>query len=178
MLIGISAPNNVKTREIIKVIAQQLNLAHTCMRQPVVNALAALLEIEPHELVRHTEPYRHFKRWGMNLAELEERLSMVVHQGNPLCFIDYAEQAMEHKTGRVKTPLYNGHLLSAIGTEHEAAWLRKSGGTLLHIYDYNNLGQYNHLDEHDEDYSISLVHPVDYQLAQFIAQLETTSQAA
>lgn len=178
MLIGISAPNSTKTREIIKTIAQQLNLAHTCMRQPVVNALAALLEIEPHELVRHTEPHRHFKRWGMNLAELEERLSLMVHQGNPLCFIDYAEQAMQNKTGRVKAQLYNGHLLSAIGTEHEAAWLRKNGGTLLHIYDYSDVVNHNYLDEHDCDYSIIVGNNTEQDLAQFIAALETKKEAA
>lgn len=178
MLIGISAPNNTQTREIIRTIAQQLNLAHTCMRQPVVNALAALLEIEPHELVRHTEPHRHFKRWGMNLAELEERLSVLVHQGNPLCFIDYAEQAMQQTTGRVKAQLFNGHLLSAIGTEHEAAWVRKNGGIVLHVYDYSELGTYNYLDEHDGDASIVLGDNTETQLAEFIASTETKREAA
>lgn len=177
-LIGISAPNTQRTRAIIHLLREQLQLLHICMRQPVVKALAALLEIEPHDLVRHTEPHRHYKRWGKNLAELEESLSQLVHQGNPLCFTDYTEHQMKKNADNIKPQLFSGYLITAIGTEAEAAWLRQQGGTLLHIYDYTLAYYGNYLDEHDTDHSIVCGNDCEAALANFIANIEDAKEAA
>jgi hypothetical protein len=177
ILLGISAPNTTRVRTIITTLINQLQLFNVNIRQPALAALAALLEVSEHELVRHTEPHRHFKRWGKNLIELENSLCQLVRAGNPLCFTDYAENKMQSLEARIKIKLNSGYIITGIQTEQEAKWLRERGGTLLHVYDYQAIG-FQYVDEHDSDQSLVISTDNEHALAQLIATIETTHNHA
>lgn len=177
-LIGVSAPNTERTREIIRTLRTQLQLMRICMRQPLFDALGALLKETTHELERHTPPHEHYKKWGMNQRELEEKFSSLLLSCNSLAFAEHTEQRLQELQQPVTETLFSGYLITGITTTEEAAWLRERGGTMLHIYDYNPLVQYNYTDEHDNDYSITCGELEEAQLANFIATIEDTRQAA
>lgn len=174
MIIATTGPNTLATRAVIDAVAQQLNLLSINITQPITNALACLLELDPHEIQRETDPNRHYKRWGKNQHEWEQSLCLLARTGNPQCFIDYAEQRLQNTERGITIKLFNGYLITGIGTELEANWLRKNGGTLVHLYDYT--ATYSYLDEHDTDHALVTTEANEQTLADFIARLESAGQ--
>lgn len=177
MLIGITAPNTKTVQILITIICEQLCLQHINMRQPLYNAIAALLEVEPHEVTQESDPRRHYERWGLNHGELEFSLSSELTCNNKLCFIDYAEKRMHNCEKRNKPNLFNGFLIAGIASETEADWLRKKGGTLIHIYDYNH-PLHDYVGEYDEDYVMNAETAGTREIANLIASLEDKKPAA
>lgn len=149
--IGIHAPNTQRTRNIISALINQLNLLQINMQEPLTRALAALLNIDIHELINHTEPHRHYHQWGANVHELERRLCLCLRTGNPHGFMLHAEQRMGDMINAPIAKLINGFVITGIQTGAEANWLRNQGGTLLHICDPHHRTPFDHLPaiEHD-----------------------------
>ncbi len=150
LLIGVSGATNTLTRECVQVLRCELNLMHINMRQPTINAIAGLLG-EPAHSVQKMDYSKHLPEFDVSLQELDRIISMNTRILNPNFFIEQVSKQIDRVNQAFARNLFSGHIISGIATESEATWLRKKGGTIVHIYDYLNLDSFHALHEVDGD---------------------------
>jgi hypothetical protein len=157
LLIGVSAPLIPMSQAAITTIASALNLHHISMRQPMINMLAALLEIEPANLDFKITRNTQIEELNDEMHAIETSLALCLRNKASNFFIKRANAAIQESSNGITGALYNGHLVSGLATEQESKWIRDQGGIVIHIHDYSLVGQshFHSLSEKDEDYIIN-----------------------
>ncbi len=156
ILIGISAPVNSATRDALSVFAEEFNLEHINLRQPVINMVASLTNMHPTQQEFCCASNQVIDDLGISIAELELSLSLELRLHNPRFFIERAQAVMNNSSTGMHAELFSGNLVSGIKTEIEAQWIRDQGGMVVHLYQYDNKADFHALNEHDGDFVFNI----------------------
>lgn len=151
ILIGISSPNNSPARSAIAALAEEFNVEHISMRQPLINMIATLTNMEPVHQEFTCSPQALVEGLGISIAELEVTLAFNLRTIKSNFFITRCAESIAISNSGFNGQLFNGHIISGINTELEAQWLRDQGGLLVHLYHYEDQSQFHALHEMDGD---------------------------
>lgn len=151
ILIGISSPNNGTSRSAIATLVEEFNVEHISMRQPLINMIATLTNMEPVHQEFSCSPQAVVEGLGISIAELEARLAFNLRTIKSNFFITRCAESIAISNSGFNGQLFNGHIISGINTELEAQWLRDHGGVMVHLYNYEDQSQFHALHEIDGD---------------------------
>lgn len=151
ILIGVSSPNNSAARSSIALLAEEFNVEHICMRQPLINMIATLTNMEPVHQEFTCSPQALVEGLGISIAELEVTLAFNLRTIKSNFFVTRCAETIAISNSGFNGQLFNGHIISGINTELEAQWLRDQGGIMLHLYHYEDQSQFHALHEMDGD---------------------------
>jgi hypothetical protein len=136
-LIGMTGVTTSGAHNALGIIRDELNLLHSNIRQPVIDAMAGMLKMSAHRIEHHVEPHCYFASCGMTAGELDKRFADVLQSANPHYFIDEISMRMKVADKLFGNVFFKGHIISGITTASEMTWIRKQGGTLLHVVPSN-----------------------------------------
>lgn len=167
LLIGISSPINSTIRQVIATIAEEFCLEHISMRQPLINMVATLSNLNPTHQEFLCSPHATVEGLGITISELEVALGFSLRTIKSDFFIQRTQESIDISNSGLNGELFSGHIISGIRTEEEAQWLRDQGGLLVHLYHYQNGVKLHALDEIDGD-AVAIIshdHPTKNNLA-------------
>lgn len=151
LLIGISAPDNNTAREAIGLIAEEFDLEHISMQQPVINMLSTLTESHPSAFEYCITQSHMVTGLNVTVAESATTLAFCLRTINPAFFIERTKEAREKSRKGLNIELFSGDIISGIKSEAEAQWIRDQGGLMLHLYHYDDICKFHAMDEMDGD---------------------------
>lgn len=151
ILIGVSAPNNKTSQAAIAQLADVFTLNHLNMRQPIINMIAALTEIDKTAQEFYCSQDHMVDHLGINIEQLEISISLSLRTFNREFFIKHCDEAIEHARRGFLGELFSGQIISGIKTDLEAQWIRDNGGQVVHLSQYDDAIYHNPLNELDGD---------------------------
>lgn len=134
LLIGIAGTRNQSTINAVRYLVGKVHLCHINMRQHIVDRLAIELGTTPHDIAHNQNPFRVIAPNQYTLRERERKIFNEVTANNQNFLIDLAETQIK-KTEKRCPFIFGGAVISNISNNHEAEWLRKKGGHLIHLID-------------------------------------------
>ncbi|XKE45722.1 hypothetical protein LG302_00855 [Halomonas organivorans] len=134
LLIGLTGPARCGKTTAQRIIADRYGLARLALADPIKDALAAMLWLEP-EALDGAAKERPLPWLGKSPRELMQTLG--TEWGRDLVTQDLwlriAEQRLAHLED-IEGDAYQGAVIGDIRFPDEAEWLRAHGGTLIHIH--------------------------------------------
>lgn len=147
ILIGVSAPNNETTKAAIAQLSEVFTLNHLNMRQPMINMIAALTEIDKTAQEFYCPQDYIIDHLGISIEQLEISLSLTLRTFKRDFYINHCADALAHARHGYLGQLFSGQIISGIKTELEAQWIREQGGQMVHIYQYTDACYHHPLNE-------------------------------
>lgn len=152
ILIGVSAPNNKTSQAAIAQLAEVFTLNHISMRQPMINMIAALTEIDKTSQEFYCSQEFMVDHLGISIEQLEISLSLTLRTVKSDFYIKHCCEALAHARQGFIGELFSGQIISGIKTELEAQWIREQGGQMVHIYQFDDHHYHHPLHEIDGDF--------------------------
>ncbi len=139
ILIGVTAPEqNLQQRQAVSYLAKHLNLKHTNMEQPVMNAVAVLLGVDDYELQLDVNPLKILPVIQTNLYTLKTRIRNALCASNDFYFMDVLHKKLTSAQHSKINNSFNGDIVSSMTTNDELAYIRHANGIVLHIINDNS----------------------------------------
>ena len=131
IMIGITGTRHSGKRMLASVMTEDLRLMHINMQQPVINACAALGNMDPYDFYR-APMEAEFAPYGMTAGQLLKRIQSVLIYEDRKALIHAAERTLESRNHVMK--LFSGIVVSGITRDDEADWVRTNGGLMIHLH--------------------------------------------
>lgn len=155
ILVGLSGANNSQNRSVLRVLRSALNLSHINIKQPIIDATAALVKMDATDLERHIPPHQLLPMYNITINTMMKRIANVLLTEQPRCLIEIAEHRIKINNPQSAFKLFNGNLISNVTTEIEAAWVRNEGGIIVHLHDDTHTIEFENLSFSGGDIAIN-----------------------
>ena len=133
MLVGVYCNTPDSQMLVAHTLRESLHLLAYNIQQPALDATAIILGVSAHEINKYGERFTQTSPWNQSAEQIKNGISNVLLAGNKNAFLDNAEKWLNTSRDSKLSSIFHGHLIHGISTEFEADFVRRNGGTMVHI---------------------------------------------
>ena len=137
MLLGLTGTNSVQGRNVRRALVDSLNVMHVNIKQPVIDMMASLFRITPHEYEHHFEKTKTITQFNQPANNMFRGVEASICAGNKNTLIDLCINAMARQDSI--SDRTEGTLISGINNDTEANFVRSRGGQIIHLINQDHL---------------------------------------
>jgi hypothetical protein len=135
LLVGVTGQRNAKTRQVVHMLNDQLNLIHVNIRQPFIDVLAAVTG-KTSQVAATMGSDEMIPSLKCKVSAFEREYMAAVYGLNKDYFIEAAAEKLTRTTAgftQSMQHLFDGYIVSGISRPQEANFVRDRGGVMVHL---------------------------------------------